>query len=109
MEKAAFLRKHGLDLARPLVAVLPGSRRGESARHLPALLDAASRVTRERPVNLLLPASATTGAAVFRQRLGESPIRVIEGESWDAMAHADLALAAGGTVTGEAGRFGMAV
>lgn len=106
MPKDAFLRKHGLDLARPLVAVLPGSRRGESARHLPALMDAAERLTRERPVNLLLPASATTGAAFFRQRLGDSPIRVIEGESWDAMAHADLALAASGTVTVEAALLG---
>jgi lipid-A-disaccharide synthase len=106
MQKDAFLRKHGLDLARPLVAVLPGSRRGESARHLPALMDAAARLTRERPVNLLLPASATAGAAFFRQRLGESPIRVIEGESWDAMAHADLALAASGTVTVEAALLG---
>src|SRR5580658_3234194 len=102
----AFFRKHGLDPARPLLAVLPGSRRGESARHLPALMDAAERLTRERPVNLLLPASATTGAAFFRQRLGKSPIRVIEGESWDAMAHADLALAASGTVTVEAALLG---
>jgi lipid-A-disaccharide synthase len=53
-----------------------------------------------------LPASVTTGAAFFRERLGESPIRVIEGESWDAMAHADLALAASGTVTVEAALLG---
>jgi lipid-A-disaccharide synthase len=48
----------------------------------------------------------TTGAGFFRERLGESPIRVIEGESWDAMAHADLALAASGTVTVEAALLG---
>jgi lipid-A-disaccharide synthase len=120
MGKEAFFRKHGLDLTRPLVAVLPGSRRGESARHLPALMDAAGRLVggkfgeepdedlREspRPLNFVLPASANTGAAFFRQRLGESPIRVIEGESWDAMAHADLALAASGTVTVEAALLG---
>jgi lipid-A-disaccharide synthase len=106
LTRDAFFRKHGLDLACPLVAVLPGSRRGESARHLPALIDAAERLTREEPLNLLLPASATTGAAFFRQRLGKSPIRVIEGESWDAMAHADLALAASGTVTVEAALLG---
>ena len=35
-----------------------------------------------------------------------SPIRVIEGESWDAMAHSDLALAASGTVTVEAALLG---
>jgi lipid-A-disaccharide synthase len=106
MGKEAFFRKHGLDLTRPLLAVLPGSRRGESARHLPALIDAAERLSRQQSLNLLLPASANTGAAFFRQRLGKSPIRVIDGESWDAMAHADLALAASGTVTVEAALLG---
>ncbi len=101
-----FFRKHRLAPSRPLVTVLPGSRRGEAARHLPALLDATDRLYREQAVNLILPASATTGAAFFRERLGGSPIRVIEGESWDALAHADLALAASGTVTVEAALLG---
>jgi lipid-A-disaccharide synthase len=61
---------------------------------------------RERPANWLLPASATAGADFFRERLQGSPIRAIEGESWDAMAHADLALAASGTVTVEAALLG---
>jgi lipid-A-disaccharide synthase len=101
-----FFRKHRLSASRPLVVVLPGSRKGEAARHLPALLDAADRLYREHAVNLVLPASVTTGAGFFRERLGESPIRAIEGESWDAMAHADVALAASGTVTVEAALLG---
>ncbi len=101
-----FFKKHRLAGGRPLVVMLPGSRRGEAARHLPALSDAANRLYREHAVNLLLPASVTTGVGFFRERLGESPIRVIEGESWDAMAHADLALAASGTVTVEAALLG---
>lgn len=101
-----FFKKHRLAVERPLVTVLPGSRRGEAARHLPALLDAADRIYREQAINLLLPASATTGAAFFSERLGRSPIRVIEGESWDAMAYSDLALAASGTVTVEAALLG---
>ena len=101
-----FFRKHRLAGGRPLVVMLPGSRRGEAARHLPALVDAADRLYREHAVNLILPASVTAGAGFFRERLGESPIRVIEGESWDAMAHADVALAASGTVTVEAALLG---
>jgi lipid-A-disaccharide synthase len=97
-----FFRKHKLTGDRPLIAVLPGSRRGEAARHLPALVDAVGRLSREQALNFVLPASANTGAAFFEERIGCSPIRVIEGESWDAMAHADLVLAASGTVTVEA-------
>jgi lipid-A-disaccharide synthase len=106
LSRDEFFRKHRLAAGRPLISVLPGSRRGEAARHLPALLDAAGRLYREQPVNLVLPASVTTGAAFFEERVGGSPIRVIEGESWDAMAHSDLALAASGTVTVEAALLG---
>jgi lipid-A-disaccharide synthase len=101
-----FFKKHRLAPGRPLVAVLPGSRRGEAARHLPALLDALDRLYREQALNVVLPASHTTGAAFFQERIGPAPIRVIEGESWDAMAHADVALAASGTVTVEAALLG---
>jgi lipid-A-disaccharide synthase len=106
LTREEFFKKHRLAAERPLVSVLPGSRRGEAARHLPALLDAVDRIYREQAVNVVLPASATTGAAFFQERTGRSPIRVIEGESWDAMAHSDLALAASGTVTVEAALLG---
>ena len=106
LSKDEFFKKHRLAAGRPLITVLPGSRRGEAARHLPALLNAADRLYREQAVNLILPASATTGVDFFRDRLEGSPIRAIEGESWDAMAHADLALAASGTVTVEAALLG---
>jgi lipid-A-disaccharide synthase len=101
-----FFRKHSLVPERPLVSVLPGSRRGESARHVPALLDAIQRISNEMPVNVVLPASANTGTEFFRELLGSAPVKIIEGESWDAMAHSDLALAASGTVTVEAALLG---
>ncbi|HTP35475.1 MAG TPA: lipid-A-disaccharide synthase [Candidatus Acidoferrales bacterium] len=106
LSREEFFRKHRLAPERPLIVVLPGSRRGEAARHLPALVDAVDRLYREQAVNLILPASATTGAGFFQARLGGSPVKVIEGESWDAMAHSDLALAASGTVTVEAALLG---
>jgi lipid-A-disaccharide synthase len=104
--KDEFFRKHRLAAGRPLIAILPGSRKGEALRHLPALLDASERLYRERAVNLVLPASVTTGVDFFRKLVGSVPVRVIEGESWDALAHADLALAASGTVTVEAALLG---
>jgi lipid-A-disaccharide synthase len=106
LTKDEFFRKHRLAAGRPLVSVLPGSRRGEAARHLPALMDAVERLYREQAINVVLPAAANTGVAFFRERLGGSPILAIEGESWDALAHADLALAASGTVTVEAALLG---
>ena len=106
LSREEFFRKHHLVPERRLIVVLPGSRRGEAARHLPALRDAAERLSRDEDMNFILPASATTGSEFFRKRMGDTPIQVIEGESWDAIAHADLALAASGTVTVEAALLG---
>lgn len=106
LEKAEFFRKHRLVPSRQLVTVLPGSRKGEAARHLGPLIEAVERIYRAQATHFLLPASETTGAAFFRERIGPAPIQVIEGEAWDAIAHADLALAASGTVTVEAALLG---
>jgi lipid-A-disaccharide synthase len=64
------------------------------------------RLYQFQAANFLLPASATAGAAFFRERIGRAPIQVLEGETWDAIGHADLALAASGTVTVEAALLG---
>jgi lipid-A-disaccharide synthase len=106
LSRDEFFRKHRLDPGRPLIAVLPGSRRGEAARHLPALVQAVQLLNRERAMNFVLPASVTTGVTFFQDQTKGTTIRVIEGESWDTMAHATLALAASGTVTVEAALLG---
>jgi lipid-A-disaccharide synthase len=106
ISKTEFFRKHRLPAERPMVVVLPGSRRGEAARHLGTLLETIDRLYQSQAASFLLPASATTGAAFFRERIGGAPIQVLEGETWDAIGHADLALAASGTVTVEAALLG---
>ncbi|MBM3815050.1 MAG: lipid-A-disaccharide synthase [Acidimicrobiia bacterium] len=110
LSKEEFLRKHRIPASRPLVTLLPGSRPGEIARHLPVLADAASRMNVSQAATFLLatPAglSARLGPEFFRQPISGSPIQHIEGETWDAIAHADLALAASGTVTIEAAILG---
>lgn len=106
LSRAEFFRKHNLAEGRPLVAVLPGSRRSEALRHLPELVRAAGILGKDRPLSFILPASPTCGAAFFAGPLAGTAIRVIEGEAWDAMAHCDVALAASGTVTVEAALLG---
>jgi len=47
LSKVEFFRKHSLPHDRPLIAILPGSRQGEAARHLPVLMEVAGRLQRE--------------------------------------------------------------
>ena len=101
-----FFRKHKIPLDRPLIAVLPGSRRSEAVRHLPELKRAAGILSQDRKLSFILPASPTCGESFFLIPLAGSPIRAIEGEAWEAMAYCDVALAASGTVTVEAALLG---
>ena len=106
-----FFREFGLTPGVPLVVLLPGSRRGEALRHLDDLVGAAALLRAKGPVQFVLPASPNTGKAffdehIFRERKTFSAIQVIEGSSWDAIAHADVALAASGTVTVECALLG---
>jgi lipid-A-disaccharide synthase len=100
-----FFAKHCLDPSRRVVVLLPGSRTGEAKRHLPALIDAVNILQSEQPASFIL-ASPTGRPAKFWEPISGSPIQVIEGETWDGIAHADLALAASGTVTVEAALLG---
>lgn len=106
VSREEFFRKHNLDPGRPLIAVLPGSRRGEALRHLPELMRAAEILLKDRALSFVLPASPNCGAAFFNENLRESSIQAIEGESWDALAHCDVAMAKSGTGNVEAALLG---
>jgi lipid-A-disaccharide synthase len=108
--RAEFLRRHGLQEDCPLIALLPGSRRGEALRHLPALLEAVDHLRRRAELGFVLALPAgflRDGDAALRERIEGLSIRTVEGETWDAIAHSTLALAASGTVTIEAALLGV--
>lgn len=104
--RADFLSRHSLDPSEPLVALLPGSRKGESLRHLPALEDAARRLTESGVRQFLMPASATTGKQFFAERWQGPEIRIVENRSQDCIGHADVALVASGSATVETALLG---
>ena len=105
-----FFERHGLAKASRMIVLLPGSRRGEARRHLGVLLDAVA-LLRERfelAVTLATPRGFRTQEAFsnFWERIETLSIKVIEDETWDCIGHANLALAASGTVTVEAAVLG---
>ncbi len=108
--RAQFLARHGLAQERRMVVLLPGSRAGEATRHLPILMDAVELLQQQFALNIVLATPhgfAQRGVfASFRERIEKLSIKVIENEAWDSIGHADLALAASGTVTMEAAVLG---
>lgn len=108
VSREEFFLRNQLPADRPLVALLPGSRRGEIHRHLPALLDCVSRLAEKRKATFVLAANAVPGrAAELQSAAGHVPVRVVEGQTWDLLAYGDLALAASGTVTVEGALLGI--
>jgi len=91
---------------RPIVTLLPGSRHGEVERHMPILLDAVQRIGTGYTYVLALPPGFGLERSTFWERIRGSSIQVMEGSTWDALAHAEVALAASGTVTIEAALLG---
>jgi lipid-A-disaccharide synthase len=114
LSRAEFCAKVQIPEDARIVVLLPGSRHGEVARHIPELLEAAERIRQSAEVRfvLALPAGFHAENTSFWQRDGAASIQrisgqVIEGHTWDALAHAEVALAASGTVTIEAAMLGV--
>jgi lipid-A-disaccharide synthase len=106
-------RSLGLDPERPLVALLPGSRRNEVRRTLPLQLRVAAEVHARDPRVAFAVAVAPSipRAGVDRAVAGAGlpsllALDVFEGRTYDVLLAADCALAKPGTVTVEAALLG---
>jgi len=98
-DRAAFLRGIGLDPDRPLVAVLPGSRKGEVAHHVPPLRGAAAILRARRPdVQLVVAAAAGLPDSAF----AEIGLPLVRDRTHALLGAADAGIVASGTATVEA-------
>jgi lipid-A-disaccharide synthase len=112
MTRAEFAAHYGLDANRPIVTLLPGSRRTEIAQHYGRIMEACARLV-EGPEGIegiqFVHASAPGLSAECFARAGGSrvaPITRVEGATYDALAAADCAIVASGTATVEAALLG---
>ncbi|HJU83428.1 MAG TPA: lipid-A-disaccharide synthase [Holophagaceae bacterium] len=107
VDRDTFFRETGLDPARPLVALLPGSRAGEIRRLLPPLAELVRRWSTERPeVQWVLPVAPTLMDAFVRGFIQDLPITLVRDRSYAARACAQAALVASGTATLETALLG---
>jgi lipid-A-disaccharide synthase len=102
--RTAFLARLQLDPNRPVVALLPGSRHNELHAILPDLVNAAllirGRVPGVQWIVARAPHLADEAFAPLKRLTGE--VAMVEHQTDDVLAAADLALVASGTVTVQA-------
>ncbi len=107
VDQAAARKRLGLEDDAPIVALLPGSRRGE-VQSLSATFLQAARLCREQIPNVrfVVPLVNPGIRALFEQELEriapDLPITLVDGQSREVMQAADAVLVASGTATLEA-------
>ena len=94
-----FARKHKLD-DRPILAVLPGSRKQEVGKKLPIMLKALEGLTSHQ----IVIAGAPTLSEAFYQELNPST-KIIFGETYELLANSNVAVVTSGTATLETALF----
>jgi lipid-A-disaccharide synthase len=106
-DRAAFLRELDVDPQRPVLALLPGSRRPEVANNLPVLAETARRLHRERPdLQFLLAVAPLLDPRGLASPFGDLPVRPVHDRSHAVVGAADVALVASGTATVETALLG---
>jgi lipid-A-disaccharide synthase len=105
MTREHFAEKHGLDAARAIVTLLPGSRMGEIARHLPTMLAACAELHKaKREVSFVIAVAPGVEISQIHRLVSASGVcaAVVQDETYNALAAADAALVCSGTATIEA-------
>jgi lipid-A-disaccharide synthase len=112
MNREEFAASHELDPERPIVTLLPGSRRNEIARNYPPVLEACKLLARDmKPLGGLqfvhaLASGLDDGLFSSYDDHPGLTIKRIRGATYDALAAADCAIVASGTATIEAALLG---
>ena len=99
-----FAARHGLDLGKQWIALLPGSRRKEVRLNLPELLQSAALLQKDGgDFQFLLPVASTLDPAWLKEQTASSSVPVTLTENArETMMHARASVVASGTATVEA-------
>ncbi len=100
--KTEFCTRHGIDPNRPVIGMMPGSRRGEVRRILPVMMESAMLISKEiQDVVYILSAAPTIEDNEIKDITGKWPIdiRIVRDDSNGLIASSDFMMVASGTAT----------
>lgn len=109
VDRGTFFQEVGLDPTRPIVALLPGSRKSEVERLLPPMADLVRAWTADpgrQNVQWALAVAPTLSTTDIQERLGDARVLLVENRSYALRAYADAALVCSGTATLETALLG---
>ena len=101
-----FRKRHGLDPAKPLLALFPGSRVQEIQDIFPVMLDAGKAIARSHDMELAVGIAPTLPEQLFAEGFDLAGVRIVRGGAYELMRWARFALVTSGTATLETACFG---
>jgi lipid-A-disaccharide synthase len=108
LTREEFAARHGLDAARPIITLLPGSRHSELAHHMPLLMQAVARLGKDPDRQFVLALAPGLSTAQLQPYLSaQTPVHLLEDATYDALGAADVAVVSSGTATIEAALLGV--
>ncbi len=98
--KARMKQKLGLDMSRPVITVMPGSRRHEISRLLPVLVQSISEIQKKYPeYQCVIPVAPNLDKQLFEDSALPDTCRLIQQGAIEALVASDAAVIASGTST----------
>jgi lipid-A-disaccharide synthase len=132
--KEEFCRRNNLDLAKPIIALLAGSRKQEIKDNLPAMIESTDLTPRPLPVpspespspappqrggkdmlqeypwaeyQLVIAGAPSIDRSFYEPFLSGASVKLVFGETYPLLAHATAALVTSGTATLETALFNV--
>ncbi len=99
-----FRTKNNLHPSKPLLAVLPGSRRNEIKNMLPTMLEVFDKYPQYHPV---IAGVNQFSPEFYAQFIGDRDIKVLYEETFDILNLSEMAIVTSGTATLETGLFNV--
>lgn len=111
-----FRRKHDFSPSDPLIALLPGSRHKELSRIFPVMLETAARMSeRDAKLQFVIALASTRNEDEVKTAIRDAAnkgirisanLRIVKGETYNALNASDAAAVTSGTATLETGIIG---
>ena len=89
----------------PIIALLAGSRRQEIKDNLPAMLKATLPMTDD--YRIIVAGAPNIDSDFYRKIIGDQPVEIVHGRTYELLANATAALVTSGTATLETALFGV--
>jgi lipid-A-disaccharide synthase len=109
LTRELFCKKYSLQEGHSIITILPGSRRGEIAHHVPVLAEALKEIRQKHQGPLEIVAAVAPGLDTAKLKAKFPPnlqMHFIEDDTYNALAAADLAIVSSGTATVETALLG---